>query len=85
MIKKGLTVKSDDIENVITRFYYKGEQLRFQIIFRLESKENILYEDFEDYLEYRQKFDDLVLLKRREEGILIKDAIILQKNVTAND
>lgn len=85
MIKKSLTVKSDDIENVITKFYYKGEQLCFQIIFRLESQEIILYEDFDDYVDYRQKLTELMLLKNRGEGITVKDAVILQNFAPTSD
>ena len=85
MIKKSLTVKSDDIENVITKFYYKGEQLCFQIIFRLESQEIILYEDFDDYVDYRQKLTELMLLKNRGEGITVEDVVVLQNFAPTSD
>lgn len=85
MKKRNLTINSRDIENIITKFYFKGEELHFQIIFNLASKESVLYEDFEDYLEYRQKFRDVIMLKNRAESILVKDAVILQGYSIASD
>jgi len=85
MEKRNVLIKSADVENIITKFYFKEKLLCFQVILNLASQEKILVGEFEDYVEYQQKFKDLIYLKKSGTDIYIKNAISLHNFVTVND
>ena len=62
-------IKGTQIKNLITKFYYSGNQLCFQILIHCESDHTIKYRDYSDYSAYKKAYDKL--LKAKSEGALI--------------
>lgn len=65
------TINGAQINNLITKFYYKENHLCFDILIKLESKTTIPYKVFTDYSEYRDAFNDLLTVKSNNELINI--------------
>ena len=63
-------INGKQVENLITRFYYKNKQLYFQIILNMGLDKKIPYQEFDDYYNYKQKFNQLQ--KAKSENQLIK-------------
>ncbi len=56
MQKQDIPIK---FQNLTTRFYYKQNQLCFQIIINTFDGEQIPYKEFTDYKTYKNTFDQL--------------------------
>jgi hypothetical protein len=65
-MEQQITVKGKDIENLITKFYYKNRQLCFQIILNLGLSGKVSYCEYDDYFAYKEKFNEL--LDARNQG-----------------
>lgn len=50
-------------QDLITKFYYKQNNLCFQIILKTESNETVPYREFTDYNEYKVAFEQLSQMK----------------------
>lgn len=48
-----------EVKDLVTKFFYKGNQLCFQIFLQIEGGERILYKEFTDYAEYKEVFAKL--------------------------
>jgi hypothetical protein len=70
-MKTPLLVKGNQIDNLITKFYFKNRQLHFQIILNLGSEGKLPYCEFEDYYEYKEKFNELLEIKESDKDISI--------------
>ena len=57
------------IKNLITRFYYKNNQLCFQIILAFEKGGTKLHQEFMDYADYKKEYDRLLEVKAADEAI----------------
>jgi hypothetical protein len=49
-------------DHLISKFFYKDKKLRFQIVFSNQSEER-LYQEFEEYSDYKTEFNRLLKLK----------------------
>ena len=52
------------IDDLITRFFYKEEQLYFRIMIKLNGGTMLPYNDYADYNEYKKAYAGLVEKKR---------------------
>jgi len=52
------------IDDLITRFFYKEEQLYFRIMIKLNGGTMLPYNDYSDYNEYKNAYATLVEKKR---------------------
>jgi len=52
------------IDDLITRFFYKEEQLYFRIMIKLNGGTMLPYSDYADYNEYKKAYARLVEKKR---------------------
>lgn len=52
------------IDDLITRFFYKEEQLYFRIMIKLNGGTMLPYNDYADYNEYKEAYAGLVEKKR---------------------
>lgn len=52
------------IDDLITRFFYKEEQLYFRIMIKLNGGTMLPYNDYADYNEYKEAYASLVEKKR---------------------
>ncbi|MFT6149246.1 MAG: hypothetical protein ACJAUH_001935 [Saprospiraceae bacterium] len=70
-MEKQMVIQGKDIENLITKFYYKKRQLCFQIIINLGLSGSVSYSEYDDYFIYKQKFNELLDAKNQDKNILI--------------
>ena len=54
--------KEQQLENIITRFYYKQKELYFQIILQFAGKE-VVYNEYRDYSIYKSQLQHLLNIK----------------------
>lgn len=66
-----MIIQGKEIENLITKFYYKNRQLCFQIILNLGLSGKISYCEYNDYFVYKQKFNELLDAKHQDKNILV--------------
>lgn len=52
------------IDDLVTRFFYKEEQLYFRIMIKLNGGTMLSYNDYADYNEYKKAYAALVEKKR---------------------
>ena len=52
------------IDDLVTRFFYKEEQLYFRIMIKLNGGTMLSYNDYADYNEYKKAYANLVEKKR---------------------
>lgn len=48
-----------EVKDLVTKFFYRGNQLCFQIILQVDGGERIPYKEFSDYAEYKKAFSEL--------------------------
>ena len=74
-MEQQMTIKGKDIENLITKFYYKNRQLCFQIILNLGLSGKVSYCEYDDYFAYKEKFNELLDAKNQDKNIQIPTAV----------
>ena len=72
-----MIIQGKEIENLITKFYYKNRQLCFQIILNLGLSGKVSYCEYDDYFVYKQKFNELLDAKHQDKNILVPASPIL--------
>lgn len=66
-----MIIQGKEIENLITKFYYKNRQLCFQIILNLGFKGKVSYSEYDNYFVYKQKFNELLDAKHQDKNVLV--------------
>jgi len=61
---KNFETLNQKIDDLITRFFYKEEQLYFRIMIKLNGGTMLPYNDYADYNEYKEAYAGLVEKKR---------------------
>lgn len=59
------------IDDLITRFFYKEEQLYFRIMVRINGGTLLPFNDYADYNEYKKDYAQLVEKKRANDGLQV--------------
>lgn len=73
-------LQTSEISNIITRFYYKDEQLCFLIVLELNNGGTIDYLEFVDYTVYRNCLSSLKKSTLRNQAITItQDTIGMER------
>ena len=52
-------IRSVQVKDLVTKFFYQENQLCFQIFLHLEGGESILFEEFADYGSYKKSMSSL--------------------------
>ena len=60
-----------EVENLITKFYYKNNHLCFQILIQCGLENMIAYKEYSDYAEYKTAYSQLIDMKTNNESITI--------------
>ncbi len=63
------TLKGVEVENLITKFYYKDNHLCFQILLECGLNKKIAYKEYSDYSEYKSAFNQLMEMKSLNKAI----------------
>lgn len=69
-------IKGKEIENLITKFYYKNKQLYFQIILNLGLGKKVFYREFSDYYKYKKSFDQLLKAKSENRNVVLSTRLL---------
>lgn len=58
-----ITIRGEQIKQVLTKFYYKDSHLHFQILLEFEIDKTIALREFSNYTEYKKVFTELQRIK----------------------
>ena len=72
-------LKGADVQNLITKFYYKDNHLCFQILLQCGLEKMISYMEYSDYAEYKSAFNRLIDMRSNNEAISIPSS---EKNLS---
>ncbi len=73
-MKNKQLLKGADVENLITKFYYKDNHLCFQILLQCGFENMIAYQEYSDYSEYKTAFNQLIDMRSKNEAINIPNS-----------
>jgi len=65
------TIKGGEIQNLITKFYYRENQLCFQILLHFGMDRTIPYKEFANYGEYKRVYAQLLEIKNSNEELQV--------------
>lgn len=68
-MKKNAVINGANIQNLITKFYYKNNHLCFQILLYLGVESTLPYKEFTDYAEYKKVYTELMNAKANNETV----------------
>jgi len=71
---KNTTYKGNQLENIITRFYFKQKELCFQIILQLKNT-RVIYNEYSDYQQYKLQLAELISAKQGNNDIFLNSTI----------
>ncbi len=66
-----MKINGNDIKNLVTRFFYEEDELRFQIILHLGLNKSVFYQEFNDYLKYKKVFNELLSAKSENAAVVV--------------
>lgn len=65
--------KGNQLENIITRFYFKQKELCFQIILQMKNT-RVVYNEYNDYHQYKMQLAQLINAKQSNQDIFLNTA-----------
>ena len=65
------TVAGSEVQNLITKFYYKDNHLCFQILLHFGLDKTMPFQEFSDYTEYKRVYGELLQLKNSNGQITV--------------
>ena len=63
-------IRGVEVKDLVTKYFYRENQLCFQIILHLEGGETLLFKEFSGYGKYKAAMDEL--LAAQADGSIIK-------------
>lgn len=80
IILSEMNIRGTQIKDLITKFYYKNNDLCFQILLLLKDNvESVSVSEHTDYTEYKKVYDQLIHIKSNDLSFSIPS--INQKNI----
>jgi len=77
-MENNAVINGAEIQNLITKFYYKNNHLCFQILLHLGVEKTIPFQEFTDYKEYKKVYSHLMNVKNTNAQIeLPKNNLVL--------
>lgn len=73
-----------EVKDLVTKFFYRGNQLCFQIILQVDGGERIPYKEFSDYAEYKKAFSELQQQKGNRTMIKFPNRNVHSSESTSN-
>lgn len=64
-------IQGAEVQNLITKFYYKQNHLCFQILLHLGLDNTIPFKEFSDYSEYKKEYAKLLKMKNEDAQIKV--------------
>lgn len=81
-MESATTITGSEIQNLITKFYYKDNQLCFQILLHFGLDRTVPFQEFTDYTEYKAVYNDLLAIKNSNGNLTLPNQSIQAKNLT---
>lgn len=69
MMQQIRVLEGKQIKDIVTRFFYRGDELHFQVLLRLKGGETITLKEVTDYSTYKEMID--ALARAREQRLRI--------------
>lgn len=76
------TINGSEIQNLITKFYYKNNHLCFQILLHFGLDRTVPFQEFSDYAEYKRVYNDLLAVKNSYKPLTLPTEISEKKGLT---
>ena len=70
---------TDHLQYLVTKFYYKNNQLCFQILVQDESKNETTQMEYSNYDEYKKAYNQLMDLKSEKKSM---DTPLIEQNMS---
>ena len=80
-MKNNTIINGAEIQNLITKFYYKNNHLCFQILLYLGVEKTVPYREFTDYSEYKKVYNHLMNVKSTNSQIEISSSELSLSNM----
>lgn len=74
-------INGQDVQNLITKFYYNDNHLCFQILLYLGVEQTIPYKEFTDYAEYKKVYSELMTAKTSNQPISVPQSEGVLSNI----
>lgn len=55
-----MNIRGEQIKNLLTKFYYKNNNLCFQIFLLFEQDQSLIYSEHTDYADYKKTYGRLL-------------------------
>lgn len=76
------TITGSEIQNLITKFYYKNNHLCFQILLHFGLDRTVPFQEFSDYAEYKRVYNDLLAVKNSDRSLTLPTNASEKKGLT---
>ena len=76
------TITGSEIQNLITKFYYKNNHLCFQILLHFGLDRTVPFQEFSDYAEYKRVYNDLLAVKNSDRPLTLPTNASEKKGLT---
>ncbi len=76
------TITGSEIQNLITKFYYKNNHLCFQILLHFGLDRTVPFQEFSDYAEYKRVYNDLLAIKNSDQPLALPNQVSEKKGLT---
>lgn len=76
------TINGSEIQNLITKFYYKNNHLCFQILLHFGLDRTVPFQEFSDYAEYKRVYNDLLAVKNSDKPLTLPSEVSQKKGLT---
>ncbi len=80
-MEKNSIIKGAEIQNLITKFYYKNNHLCFQILLYLGVENTVPFKEFTDYTEYKKVYSELMDAKTNNQVVSIPQNNLVLTNM----
>ncbi|MEL7021230.1 MAG: hypothetical protein AAGK47_06465 [Bacteroidota bacterium] len=70
MNSDSVSIRGEQIRQLLTKFYYNDSHLHYQILLEFEQGKTIVIKDFSDYASYKKVYSELYRIKK--ENLVIR-------------
>ena len=78
------SIKGEKVKELITKFFYKGNHLCYQIILHLKDDDPVAYSVFNDYSSYKQAFNEIQKMRSKNALIEVSNENLVSGSVEGN-
>lgn len=76
-----VSIRGEQIEQLLTKFYYKDSHLHYQVLLEFAGGKTVLLKEFTDYVTYKKVFSELQRIRKENLSIRVPRRLL---SVTAS-